>query len=82
MSLYLYYRYTKANSKYMINYDKNKESSYLKYCDGNNLYCYAMSKKLPINSFEWIQDVFQFNEDFIKNHNEKSNEGYILEIDI
>ena len=26
-------RYGKPNNKYMKNYDRNKESSYLKYCD-------------------------------------------------
>ena len=39
-----------------------------------------MSQKLPVNNFEWIKDTSQFNEDFIKNYNEKSDEGYFLEV--
>ena len=72
------YRYVKANYKYMTDYDKNKESSYLQYWNVNNLYDWAMSQKLPVNNFEWIK----FNEDFIKNYNEKSDEGYCFEVDV
>ena len=46
--------------------DKNKESSYLEYLDANNLYRYAMSQKLPIRNFKWINDLSIFTEDFIK----------------
>ena len=37
------YRYVKANNKYMKNYDKNKEWSYVKYWDVNHLYVWAIS---------------------------------------
>ena len=58
------------------------KSSYLKYWDVNNLYGWAMSQKLPVNKFEWIKDTSQFIEDFIKNCNEETDEGYFLEFDI
>ena len=48
------YRRAKENNKYMKNYDKNKESSYIQYLDANNLYGWAMSQKLPVNGFKWI----------------------------
>ena len=46
------HRYAKANSKYMKNYNKNKESSYIQYLDASNLYGWAMSQKLPVNGFK------------------------------
>ena len=39
------YQYSKANNKYMKYYDKNKESSYIKYWEVNNLCRWAMSQK-------------------------------------
>ena len=74
--------YAKVNNKYMKDYDENKESSYLKYWDVNNLYGWEMSQNLPVNDFEGIEETSQFNEDFIKNYNDKSDEGYSLEVDI
>ena len=65
----------------MKDYDKNKESSYLKYWHVNDLYGWAMSQMLPLNKFESIEETSQFNEDFIKNYNEESDEGYFLEVD-
>ena len=73
--------YANANNKYKKNYDKNIESSYLMYLDANNLYGWEMSQKLSINSFKWVEDLSQFNEDFIKDYDENSNKGYIIEGD-
>ena len=60
------YRYAEANNKYMVDYDKNKESSSLQHWNVNNLYGYAMLQKHLVNNFELIKDNSQFNEDFIK----------------
>ena len=76
------HRYAKANNKYMKNYDKNKESSYIQYLDANNLYGWAMSQKLPVDGFKWKKKMFKFNEDFIKNYDKDSDKGYILEVDV
>ena len=77
-------RYAKANNKYMNNYDKNKESSYLEYLDANNLYGYAMRKKLPVRNFKWLDEneISKFNEELIKEYDEDSDTGYIFEVDI
>ena len=75
-------QYIEANNKYMKNYDKSIKSSHLMYLDINNLYGWAMSKKLPLNGFKWENDLSRFNENFIKNYNENSDAGYFLEVDI
>ena len=66
----------------MKDYDKNKELSYLKYWDVNNLYDWAMSQKLPVNNIKWVEDISEFDESFIKSYNEESDEAYLLEKDI
>ena len=52
------------------------------YWDLNNSNGWAKSQKLPVHNFEWIKDTSQFIEDFIKNYNEESCEGYFLELDV
>ena len=75
------YRYVKPNNKYMKNYDKNKESSFLIYDDANNLYGFAMCKKLPVSDFKWADDLSIFTEDFIK-HDEEDDTGYLFGVDV
>ena len=48
------------------------------YLEGNNLYGWAMSQKLPINGFKWLEDLPKFNESFIKNYYGKSNKDIFL----
>ena len=76
------YRYAKANNKYLKNYNKYKEESFLQYLDANNLYGWTMSQKMPVKGFKWKKNLSKFNEEFIKNYDEDSNKGYILEVDV
>ena len=57
----------------MKGYDENKKSSFLVYTDYNNLYGKAMSEKLPVDGFEWVDDISEIDENFIRNYNEDSN---------
>ena len=49
----------------------NIELSYncLKYWDVNSFYDWAVSQKLSVNDFKWVEETSQFNEDFIKSYN-------------
>ena len=76
------HRHAKANKKYMKNYNKNKESSYIQYLDANNLYGWAMSQKLPVKGFKWVKNISKIDEKFIKNYDEDSDKGYIFEVDV
>ena len=41
----------------MKSYDENKESSYLKYWDVNNLYGWAILQMLRVNDFKWVEET-------------------------
>ena len=48
------------------------------------IYGWEKSQKLPVDGFKWIEkdDLLKFDENFIKNYNENSDIGYILEVDV
>ena len=76
------HRYAKANNKYMKNYNNNEESSHIQCLDANNLYGWAMSKKLPVNGFKWTDNNETaepiINEEFIKNYNKNDKKDTFL----
>ena len=76
------FRHAKANNKYMKDDDKEKEPSFLRYTDYNNLYGKAVSEKLPVDGFDWVDDISEIDEHFIKNYDEDSNIGYFSKADI
>ena len=75
-------RYVKASNKYMKDYDKKKKSSYIQYLDANNLYGKAMTEKLPVTGFKWLDDISRMDEDFVMGYHKNDIKGYILELDI
>lgn len=52
--------YSKANNKYLEDYDSSKETSYIIYLDANILYGWAMSQKMPHGGFKWRKSTLDF----------------------
>ncbi|CAH3171239.1 unnamed protein product [Porites evermanni] len=80
-------RYAEANSKYMKDYNPDKESTYIQYLDGNNLYGCAMSQQLPTHGFSWMKNITKEKVMDIldkANHSmsNRGRKGYIFEVDL
>ena len=75
-------RCAKPNNKYMKDYDKKEKSSYIQYLDANNLYGKAMTEKLSVRGFKWVNDISKMDEDFVKGYDKNDNKGYILEVEV
>ena len=41
-----------------------------------------MSQRLPVDGFKWKKNMLKFNEESIRNYDEDSDKGYILEVDV
>ena len=67
----------------MKKYNKSIKSSYILHLDANNLYGWAMSQKLSVDSFKQMEEnnLSKFNDSFIKHYDENSDKGYFLEVD-
>ena len=76
------HRYAKANNPLMPDYDPSKPKSFISYIDANNLYGWAMSKKLPINSFDRVcKDMFPTGKDIMK-FSFDDEFGYMFMVDL
>ena len=78
---YIGKRHSKANNKYMENFDSSEESMFIMYLDANNLYGWAMTQYLPYDGFKWLtkKEIDEFDLNLVK---ENSSMGYILEVDL
>ena len=74
-------RYFKANNKYLPDYNKAKLLTFLAYLDANNLYGFAMMKKLPYENFRWLTDYKEIINK-IGSFTGEEETGYLLEVDL
>ena len=82
---YIAHRHAKANNKYLPDYNPELEDSYLIYQDANNLYGWAMCKRLPTGNFKWLNNLPETSEEiesFLNKYTEDSDRGIILEVDL
>jgi len=66
-------RYSRANNKYMKDFNSKESSKFIQYLDANNLYGWAMSQPFPVSDFKWMK------EKDLENWKEL---GCILEVDL
>ncbi|XP_053209662.1 uncharacterized protein LOC128393504 [Panonychus citri] len=71
--------HVKANNPLVPGYRQEEPHSYITYLDVNNLYGWALARKLPTYNFKWVED---FDEMIIKIKNGDEDKGYILEVDL
>lgn len=74
-------RYSRANNKYMPDFDVQETSKYINYFDINSLYGTAMGGVLPYGGLEWVEEenVENFN---VKDMDDESEFGFFLEVDL
>ena len=78
---YIAKRYSRANNKYMNDYDDTKEKIFIMYFDANNLYRWAMTQFLSYGGFKWMTSK-EINNTNFNSVKEDSPIGYMLEVDL
>ena len=72
-------RYSKANNKYLSDFDSSQPSSFIISMDVVNLYGYCMGFKLPCGNFRFVDEPYKFDFRTVDLEGEK---GYLLEVDL
>ena len=78
---YIANRYSKANNKYMKNYNMKEMIKYIMYLDANNLYGWAMIQHLPTGGFKWLTDK-QIETFDLNKYENNCKKGIMLEVDL
>ena len=60
-------------------YNSEEPSTFITYLDKNNLYGSSMSEYLLYEKFEWLENIDDLD---VMSINEKSDIGYIFEVDL
>ena len=78
---YIAKRHSRANNKYVKNYDSTEEDIFIMYFDANSLYGWEMTQYLTYGNFKWMtkKEINDFDLGLVK---ENSLNGYILEVDL
>ena len=76
------HRHAKANNHNLPDYDPSKPESYLSYIDANNLYGWAMCRKLPVSGFKWQSPDNLLTVSKIMAWDSDSDTGYFVECDV
>ena len=74
-------KWAKANNPSMDDYNESEPTSYNMYLDANNLYGWAMSQPMPVDSFEWMSEDELKGLD-VTSLSDTADEGYIFEVDL
>ena len=78
---YINKRYSKANNKYCLDYNKIKPENFITYLNMNNLYGGVMSEYLPYGRFKWVKTTNE-TVNRILNIKDNSLHRYFLEVDL
>ena len=75
-------RHCKSNKKYMNNYYKTKDSTFICYYDITSMYDAVMGQyRLPYGNFRWLNN-YGINGLDLMSVNKDSYKGYILTVDL